>query len=337
MIEFVDEAKIWVKAGDGGNGVVAFRREKFVPKGGPSGGNGGDGGSVVLMAKGNAKTLREYYYHRHFKAESGRHGSGGEKTGACGADLVLIVPPGTVVKEIRNDREIIISDLDKEGKSVIVARGGKGGRGNAAFKSSTNQAPRIATPGTAGEEKFLKLELKLLAEAGIIGYPNAGKSTLLSKISHARPKIADYPFTTLTPTLGVVILDEQRSFVAADIPGLIEGASEGAGLGTKFLRHIERTRILVHLIDLSIPGVVERYNIIRQELGRYGTTLIEKPEIVVGTKIDLPESRNQIGELARVCGESVIISAVTGEGIRELLEKIWKKIVESRDNRGHSA
>lgn len=325
MNDFVDEVKIWIKAGDGGPGCIAFRREKFIPKGGPSGGNGGSGGSVYFIATNNVKTLREYYYHRHFKAENGKPGEGNNRTGADGKDLILKVPVGTVVIEIREgDKEVVLADLDQEGANVLAAKGGRGGRGNASFKSSVNQTPRLATPGEPGEEKFIKLELKLIAEVGIIGCPNAGKSTLLSRISSARPKIADYPFTTINPNLGVVNLGDGRQFVAADIPGLIQGASRGAGLGFKFLRHIERTRILVHLIDLSLPGIVERYYNIRDELGYYNQKLIEKPEIVVGNKIDLPESKKNIEQLNKITDNYFLISCVTNQGIKTLLEEIWK-------------
>ncbi|MCM8815954.1 MAG: GTPase ObgE [Candidatus Omnitrophica bacterium] len=327
MNDFVDEVKIWIKAGDGGPGCVAFRREKFVPKGGPSGGNGGQGGSIYFLAVDNMKTLRQYYYHRHFKAENGKPGEGDNRTGADGKDLVLKVPIGTVVIEIREgEKEVIIADLDRNGSQVLAARGGKGGKGNASFKSSVNQAPRIATSGQPGEEKFIKLELKLIAEVGIIGCPNAGKSTLLSKISNARPKIADYPFTTINPNLGVVDLGDGRQFVAADIPGLIQGASKGAGLGFKFLRHIERTKVLLHLVDLSFPAVAERYYNVRDEIGYYNQSLLNKPEILVGNKIDLPESKKNIEELKKISNNFFLISCVTGEGIKPLLEQIWKTL-----------
>ncbi|MCM8764220.1 MAG: GTPase ObgE, partial [Candidatus Omnitrophica bacterium] len=316
---------IWIKAGDGGPGCIAFRREKFVPRGGPSGGNGGNGGSIYFKACSNVRTLHHYYYHRHFKAESGKPGEGNNRTGADGRDLILKVPVGTIVIEIREgEKEVVMADLDKDGIEILAAKGGSGGRGNASFKSSVNQAPRIATPGGYGEERFVKLELKLIADVGIIGCPNAGKSTLLSKISNAKPKIAEYPFTTLNPKLGVVDLGGGRQFVAADIPGLIQGASRGVGLGIKFLRHIERTRLLVHLIDLSLRDVEKRYYNIRDEMGYYDQSLLEKPEIVVGTKIDLPESKKNIQELKKITDNFFLISCITNEGIKPLLEEIWK-------------
>ena len=297
MSKFIDEAKIWVKAGDGGNGCVAFRREKGVPKGGPCGGDGGDGGSVYFVAKKNIKTLIDFHYRRHFTAENGAHGSGNNREGKKGKDLIIPVPCGTVIKELVNGKEKIVADLVEEGEKVLIAKGGKGGKGNTHFKSSTNRAPKIATRGEKGEEKYVKLELKLIADVGLIGYPNSGKSTFLSRVSKARPKIAPYPFTTLAPNLGLVKLDDLRSFVIADIPGLIEGASKGKGLGIKFLQHIERTKILVHLIDLSVDNVVERYQNLRKELSSYSEELLKKKEIVVGNKIDLPSSHKNIGIL----------------------------------------
>ena len=326
MIEFVDETKIWIKAGNGGNGCVAFRREKFIEKGGPWGGDGGDGGSIIIEAINNVKTLKNFYYHRHFRAENGKNGEGNNRKGASGEDQTLYVPPGTIVKEIREEKEIIIADLEKEGQKIIVAKGGKGGVGNSRFATSTNRAPRKAIPGEKTEEKVIRLELKLIAQVGIIGFPNAGKSTLLSKVSNAKPKIADYPFTTLIPYLGMVNIDQERFFVMADIPGLIENASNGAGLGIKFLRHIERTKILIHLIDISLPDILKRYNSIRKEMENYNKILLEKEEIIVGNKIDLPESKKNIEELKNIGKEFYLISAITGEGIKELLEIIWKKL-----------
>ncbi|MCX8082648.1 MAG: GTPase ObgE [bacterium] len=331
MAKFIDEAKIWVKAGDGGDGCVAFRREKYIPKGGPSGGNGGKGGDVIFRAKKDIRTLIDFHYRQHFKAEKGRNGEGNNREGKSGEDLVVPVPVGTIISEIKDDKEIFLIDLSQDGMEYIVAKGGKGGRGNASFKSSTNQAPRKATPGEKGEEKYLKLELKLLADAGIIGYPNAGKSTLISKVSSARPKIADYPFTTLEPHLGVVNLGEFRSFVIADIPGIIEGASEGKGLGHKFLRHIERTKVLIHIIDLSVPDAMKRYYNIREEIERYSKNLSEKPEVIAGNKIDLDVSKENIKILKEKFSDIYFISALTGEGLKELMEAVWRIINEYRD------
>jgi GTP-binding protein len=326
MVKFVDEVEIFVKAGKGGDGCVAFRREKFVPKGGPWGGDGGKGGDVILRAVRNKKTLIDFYFKKHFFAENGGNGSSNNKKGKDGEDLILEVPCGTIVKEIKNGEEKVIADLVNEGDNVIVAKGGKGGLGNTHFKSPTNQAPRIATKGEKGEEKIIKLELKLIADVGIIGYPNSGKSTLLSKISKARPKIADYPFTTIEPNLGVVDLGDFRSFVVADIPGLIEGASKGKGLGIKFLKHIERTKILVHLIDMSENDIINRYENLRNELKNYSSKLIEKKEIVVGNKIDLEESKKNIEKAKEYFNDIIFISALKGDGIKDLLERIWKEL-----------
>lgn len=326
MVKFVDEVEIFVKAGKGGDGCVAFRREKFVPKGGPWGGDGGKGGDVILRAVRNKKTLIDFYFKKHFFAENGENGSSNNKKGKDGEDLIIKVPCGTVVKEIKNGEEKVIADLVNEGDNVIVAKGGKGGLGNTHFKSPTNQAPRIATKGEEGEEKIIKLELKLIADVGIIGYPNSGKSTLLSKISKARPKIADYPFTTIEPNLGVVDLGGFRSFVVADIPGLIEGASKGKGLGIKFLKHIERTKILVHLIDMSENDIINRYENLRNELKNYSSKLIEKKEIVVGNKIDLEESKKNLEKAKEYFKDILFISALKGDGIKDLLERIWKEL-----------
>ncbi|MCM8807383.1 MAG: GTPase ObgE [Candidatus Omnitrophica bacterium] len=326
MAKFIDEAEIFVKGGKGGDGCIAFRRERGIPRGGPWGGDGGKGGDVIIKAVRNKKTLIDFHFQKHFFAENGRNGSGNNKKGKDGEDLIIEVPCGTVVKEILDGQEKILADLVKENDYVVVAKGGKGGLGNTHFKSSTNQTPRIATKGEKGEEKRIKLELKLIADVGIIGYPNSGKSTLLSKISKARPKIADYPFTTLEPNLGLVDLGDYRSFVVADIPGLIEGASEGKGLGMKFLKHIERTKILLHLIDLSENDIINRYKNIRKELENYSKELVKKKEIVVGNKIDLEMSKKNIEKAKRYFKEIYFISALTGEGLKELLEKIWEEL-----------
>lgn len=326
MVKFVDEAKIFVRGGKGGDGVIAFRREKFVPKGGPWGGDGGKGGDVILKAVRNKKTLVDFYFNKHFFAENGENGGSNNKKGKDGEDLIIEVPCGTVVKEIIDDKEVVIADLLNEGDEIVVAKGGKGGLGNTHFKSPTNQAPRIATKGEKGEEKIIKLELKLIADVGLVGYPNSGKSTLLSKISKARPKIADYPFTTLEPNLGVVDLGDFRSFVVADIPGLIEGASKGKGLGIKFLKHIERTKLIVHLIDMSENDIINRYIHIRKELENYSKELVKKKEIVVGNKIDLEKSKENMEKAKSYFNEIYFISALKGEGIKELLEKIWREL-----------
>ncbi len=322
-MKFVDKAKIHVKAGDGGNGCVAWRREKFVPLGGPAGGNGGKGGDVILKADSRVQTLMDFKYKIHFKAERGQHGSGSNKHGKAGEDLVIKVPVGTVVKDAETGE--IIADLTKDGQEVVVAKGGKGGKGNAAFKTSTNQAPDYAEEGEKGEEKWIELELKLLADVGIIGFPNAGKSTLISVLSNARPKIADYPFTTLSPVLGVVKLDIGKSLVLADIPGLIEGASQGAGLGHEFLRHIERTKFLLHVIDISDfreREPLEAFEIINKEMELYSPELTKKPQIVVGNKIDILSDKEEINRLKKAFEEKgyrfIPVSLATKEGIDEL-------------------
>ena len=323
---FVDEAKIRVKAGDGGNGCMAFRREKFVPRGGPSGGDGGRGGDVIMESSERHNTLVHFRFNPEYKAERGRHGEGSNKTGREGEDIVLKVPVGTIVyDELTGER---VHDFSRPDDRVVIARGGRGGRGNAQFATSTHQAPREHEQGFPGEERTLRLELKLLADVGLVGYPNAGKSTLISRISAARPKIADYPFTTLQPNLGVVLVGEmpdERSFVVADIPGLIEGASEGAGLGTQFLRHIERTRLLAHLVDVSDasgrPDPVEDFKVITKELASFGEGLDRKPTIVVATKLDVanPDKLTSLKRYAkRKKLDFYAISAVTGEGIEEL-------------------
>jgi GTPase len=349
---FVDEAKIAVKAGDGGNGCVAFRREKYVPRGGPSGGDGGHGGSVYLEANPNDNTLLRYRYNREFKADRGRHGEGSNCTGVSGDDMILKVPVGTLVFD--GDNSELLADLKKPGQRVLVAQGGKGGRGNQHFAKPWHQAPREKEEGESGEERHLRLELKLLADVGLVGFPNAGKSTLISVVSAARPKIANYPFTTLEPNLGVVNADGGtgghgtelgRTFVVADLPGLIEGASEGAGLGIRFLRHVERTRLLVHLIDTSDTAEmdpIKAFEIIEGELSAFSESLTKKPSIVVATKLDATTDRSKLEELRGFCEQRVLefhsVSAATGEGVKDLvrgmadaLDKIPKEELQETD------
>ncbi len=320
---FFDEARIYVKGGDGGNGCVSFRREKYVPLGGPDGGNGGKGGDVYLVVEPSLNTLVHFRHRVHFKAESGKHGRGKNQHGRSGKDLYIPVPPGTVVYD--DETGELLADLVEPGQKARVARGGRGGRGNAAFKSPTNQAPRLAERGEPGEERWLRLELKLIADVGIVGVPNAGKSTLLSRVTAAKPKIADYPFTTLQPNLGVVQIDH-RDFVLADIPGLIEGAHTGAGLGDKFLRHIERCRVLIHLLNGISPDPLGDWEAINQELALFNPRLARKPQIVALNKIDLPEARRrwpEVQEALRARGvEPIAISAVTGEGVPTLLRRV---------------
>lgn len=363
---FVDEAKILVKAGNGGNGCVAFRREKFVPRGGPSGGDGGHGGSIYLEANPNDNTLLRYRYNREFKADRGRHGEGSNCTGHSGDDMILRVPVGTLVFDAQNGETM--ADLAAPGQRVLVAQGGRGGRGNQNFAKPWHQAPREHEDGHPGEERHLRLELRLLADVGLVGFPNAGKSTLISVISAARPKIANYPFTTLEPNLGVVNADGGggsegreigRTYVVADLPGLIEGAHEGAGLGIRFLRHVERTRLLVHLIDTSDAtdeDPIHSFEVISGELRAFSESLAEKPMIVVATKLDATTDRTRLEALREFCGERGLefhaISAATGEGVRELvrsiadaLDKIPKAAPEaatdseriSHENAGHTS
>ncbi|OLE46950.1 MAG: GTPase ObgE [Acidobacteria bacterium 13_1_20CM_3_58_11] len=333
---FVDEAKIFVKAGDGGNGCVAFRREKYVPRGGPSGGDGGPGGSIYLEANSNDNTLLRYRYNREFKADRGRHGEGSSCTGHSGADLILQVPIGTLVFDNQSGTTIV--DLASPGQRVLIAHGGRGGRGNQHFAKPWHQAPREHEDGFPGEGRHLRLELKLLADVGLVGYPNAGKSTLISVISAAHPKIANYPFTTLEPNLGVVNADGGtgghgtelgRTFVVADLPGLIEGAHEGAGLGIRFLRHVERTRLLVHLIDTSDSNAddpVHSFKVINGELAAFSALLIEKPMIVVATKLDATTDRARLEALRDSCQQRNLefhsISAAAGEGVKDLVRCI---------------
>lgn len=325
---FKDEHTICVRGGKGGDGIVAFRREKFVPKGGPAGGDGGDGGSVLLRASHQLATFSDMPDQIHFRAENGASGEGSNRTGATGEDLEVEVPVGTIVRE--RGTGLLLRDLDAPDATVVVAQGGKGGFGNAHFKNSQNQAPRIRTKGAPGEERWLSLELKLLADAGLVGLPNAGKSTLLSRLTRARPKIAAYPFTTLVPSLGIVELSGFRRFVIADIPGLIEGAHEGAGLGDQFLRHIERTRVVLHLVDLfpfeGAPRPWEAYRTVRRELEKYSAALAGKPELVVANKIDLQQHEAALDEFRRESRnpDAIAISGVSGAGLTELCERLWQ-------------
>ncbi|MGH7400705.1 MAG: GTPase ObgE [Candidatus Rokuibacteriota bacterium] len=328
---FVDEIDIFVKGGDGGAGCLSFRREKFVPRGGPDGGDGGDGGSVILEADPAITTLLDFHYQRHYNAERGQHGKGANKQGASGDDTVLRVPLGTTVAE--RDGGLPLGDLTERGQRLLVARGARGGRGNARFVTSTNRAPRRADLGRAGEERWIHLELKLLADVGVVGFPNAGKSTLVSRLSAAKPKIADYPFTTLVPTLGIVRAGDDRSFVIADLPGLIPGAAGGKGLGHRFLRHTERTRLLVHLIDLD-PSTgrdpLADYQAIQDELGAYSAELAARPQIVAVNKVELPGTAKARAAVERFCGVRGLafhaVSAVTGEGLPALVHEMARRL-----------
>ncbi len=327
---FVDEAIIYVKGGDGGNGCVAFLREKYVPKGGPAGGDGGKGGDVILYVDPRLNTLYRFTRQRHFRAQRGQHGRGKNQHGANGADLRVPVPPGTIVRDAATGR--ILADLTEPGQEVVVARGGRGGRGNARFATPSNQAPRIAENGEPGEERTLYLELKLLADVGLVGKPNAGKSTLLAAVTAARPRIAPYPFTTLEPYLGVVVLDENTDFVMADLPGLIEGASEGRGLGHEFLRHIERTRLIIHLLDGTAEDPLGDFVAINAELAAFGHGLDRKPQLVAFNKMDMPEAQErwpEVRDTLRAQGQEVYpISGLTRQGLRDLLWAAARKLAE---------
>lgn len=323
-MKFIDEAKIYVKAGDGGNGVISFRREKFIPKGGPDGGDGGHGGDVCFKATTSLNTLLDFRYKKKYLAQNGRPGEGNNRSGRSAAALVIPVPVGTLIKDA-NTLEVI-ADLITEGQSFVVAKGGKGGRGNAHFATPVRQTPRFAEKGESGEEREIILELKLLADVGLVGFPNAGKSTFLSAVSSAKPKIADYPFTTLTPNLGVVKIGDMKSFVIADIPGLIEGAHKGEGLGISFLKHVERTKIILHFIDLSITSFktpMKGFEVINNELASFNKELVKKPQIVIINKMDITEVRkksNAVSIAFEKKGYKVFkISSVTKEGIDELL------------------
>ncbi len=330
---FIDQAKIWVKAGNGGNGCVSFRREKYVPKGGPDGGDGGKGGDVHFQTVENLDTLLDFAGRHHWQAQNGRPGSGSNKHGADGEDLIIKVPPGTLIYD--TDLGLLLKDLNEIGMKVCVCRSGKGGRGNKAFATPTNQTPRYAETGQKGQERNIRLELKLIADVGLVGMPNAGKSTLISRCSAARPKIADYPFTTLEPVLGIVELSGFRRFVMADIPGLIEGAHDGAGLGFEFLKHIERTRIIVHILDimpLNGSDPAENYKAIRRELGLYSEVLAQKEEVIVVNKMDLNPDGKAVADLRKKLNREIHpISAVTGEGVKELTELLWQKVKAAKN------
>ncbi len=331
-MKFLDEAKVHLKAGDGGDGVVAFRREKYIEFGGPDGGNGGKGGDVVAEAVEGLNTLIDYRYAQHFRARKGGNGAGSDRTGAASEDVVLKVPVGTQI--LAEDRETLLADLTQAGQRVVLCRGGDGGHGNAHYKTSTNRAPRRADKGYPGEERSVWLRLKLIADAGLVGLPNAGKSTFLAAVSAAKPKIADYPFTTLIPQLGVVRPDANTEFVLADIPGLIEGAHEGAGLGDRFLGHIERCAVLLHLVDGTQPDPARAYATIRAELEGYGGGLADKPEIVALNKADAmtPQARaSRLKALSRAAGRpALLLSGATGEGVQEVLRALAATIAEAR-------
>ncbi|MCS7149941.1 MAG: GTPase ObgE [Caldimicrobium sp.] len=339
MARFVDQARIYVKAGDGGSGCVSFRREKYVPRGGPDGGDGGDGGDVVLLTDPQVHTLYDFYHQVHFYAENGKHGMGKKMKGKDGEDLILRVPVGTLVRDAETGE--ILGDLTKPGQTLVVARGGKGGRGNAHFATPTRQAPKFAEKGTPGEERWLILELKLIADVGLVGFPNAGKSTLLSRITSAKPKIADYPFTTLEPNLGVVSLSEGETFIVADIPGLIEGAHKGLGLGHEFLRHIERTRIILYILDITRGEDISKdIESLQRELYLYNPKLLEKDFLIALNKIDTIKTEERKAKLERLkalfkgehANKIFAISAVTGEGIKDLLNALANQVNKIRQS-----
>jgi len=331
---FLDQAKIYVRSGAGGNGCVSFRREKFVPKGGPNGGDGGKGGGILFKATSQLSTLIDFRYKAHYKAQRGEHGQGGLKTGKDGSDEVILVPCGSIIKNFETGK--IIAELTRDGQEALILRGGRGGKGNNHFKTSTNQAPRFAQPGEEGKEETILIELKLIADVGLVGFPNAGKSTLISKISAAKPKIADYPFTTLVPNLGIVRYREYDSFVVADIPGIIEGASGGKGLGIRFLRHIERTRLLLFLVDATKLSsddtrkeLLADYETLLKELKDYGADLLDKPRIICFTKIDAIDKKLRAKlEKLKTNNDKILISAVSGENLLELKDLVWKKLGE---------
>ncbi len=331
---FIDEANIYIKAGDGGNGVISFRREKYVPKGGPDGGDGGDGGSVHFLADPNINTLLDFSGKHHWHAVRGQDGMGKRMAGKSAEDLIIHVPPGTLIFDATHN--ILLADLDAPDKEIVIARGGKGGRGNWHFRSPSNQAPRYSEPGTEGQERHLHLELKLIADVGLVGMPNAGKSTLLSAVSEARPKVAAYPFTTLEPQLGIAELSGHRRMVLADIPGLIEGAHTGAGLGDAFLKHVERTKIIVHLLDLYPPdgsNPADNYRTIRHELESFSPVLAQKREIIAANKTDLANDTYALDALREELPDKEILplSGATRQGLDPLLEMLWKILLEVRE------
>ena len=325
---FIDYTKIYIKAGDGGNGAITFRREKYVPKGGPSGGNGGNGGNIIFIADTNLTTLLDFHYRHKYFADDGDHGGNSLKDGKTGDDIIIKVPVGTIFKDAQTDE--ILCDLDQKGKEFLAAKGGKGGKGNSNFATPTRQTPRFAEPGKPGEEKNITLELKLIADVGLVGFPNAGKSTLISSISEAKPKIADYPFTTLEPNLGIVRYKDYKGFTVADIPGIIEGAHLGKGLGIKFLRHIERTKILLLMIDITSEDYAADYKTLLNELDKYSKVLSEKKKLIALTKADLLSTAD-LKKIARkkirgYKGPILIFSAVSKYGIQELLDVLWQQI-----------
>ncbi len=341
-MKFVDEVRIFVKAGDGGNGAVAFRREKFIERGGPSGGDGGDGGSVVFEASSQLTTLLDYRYQQHHRAKGGEHGMGSDCNGRASEDLVLKVPVGTLIKDANSDE--LLADLSEDGQRFVAAKGGRGGLGNMNFASSTRQTPRFAQDGTPGEELTLRLELKLLADVGLLGFPNAGKSTFISRVSKARPKVADYPFTTLVPNLGVVAYKDHLSFVMADLPGIIEGASEGVGLGHQFLRHVERCKVLVHLLDMGAYGEdrspLKDFDVLNRELAKYSPELAQKPQVVAANKLDLTEAREErlepLQKALRARGLQLFpVSCATGEGMGPLMDAVAEVLFTGRTDKLH--
>lgn len=332
---FIDYTKIYIKSGDGGNGCISFRREKYVPKGGPNGGDGGNGGNIIFKASSQLSTLVDFTYKRHHKAGRGAHGQGGDKNGKNGRDEIILVPCGSVIKNFETGE--VITELLTNGEEKTILKGGRGGKGNTHFKSATNRTPRYAEKGGAGEEMIAAIELKLIADIGLVGFPNAGKSTLISKISSAKPKIADYPFTTLKPNLGIVRYREYDSFVVADIPGIIEGASTGKGLGIQFLRHIERTRILLFMVDSTQLKIGERnflkdYKILLGELENYEANLLDKPRIICFTKTDAisAELKKKLKGVRTAGIDKIAISSVTGENLAELKDLLWKKLTEEK-------